>query len=121
MTTAKQAMYDRIERHGRELLAIFPDATDRDPVSLCKKLRRIEASASKHAERRCNEDVPESEHSRFVAMTENKLRNLLGSDRVWLNGDPRGYALKIDLNPGEALHRDWGGYGIIAPDLTDHD
>lgn len=121
MPTKKQAMYDRIERHGRELLAIFPDATIQDPIQLCKRLRTIEASASKHAERRCNEDVPESEHERFETMTLNKLRKLLGSDRVWLNGDPRGYALKIDLEPGEVLHRDWGGYGIIAPDLTDHD
>lgn len=115
----RKAMYERIEKHGRALLAIFPDATERDPVKLCKKLRRIEASAHNHVERRCNEDVPESEHNRFTAMTRNKLAKLLSSDRVWLNGDPRGYALKIDLEPGEELHRDWGGYGIIAPDLME--
>lgn len=44
---------------------------------------------------------------------------MLATDRVWFNGDPRGYALKVDLRDGETLHRDWGGYGIIAPDLSD--
>lgn len=37
--------------------------------------------------------------------------------------DPRGYALKIRdewmAKHETALHRDWGGYGIIAPDLSE--
>lgn len=36
-----------------------------------------------------------------------------------------GYALKIHsewtAKNAPDLHRDWGGYGIIAPDLTDAD
>jgi len=36
--------------------------------------------------------------------------------------DPRGYALKLDDEWTRAnaphIHRDWGGYGILAPDLT---
>lgn len=40
---------------------------------------------------------------------------------VFLNRDPRGYALKIDdewMRKHDAkLYRDWGGYGIIAPDI----
>jgi hypothetical protein len=91
MTTTKHdAIMARIERHGRQLLAIFPNAEIIDPVLLCKRLRSIEASASRMAEAYCN-------------------------------GDPRGYALKIDLQVGEELHRDWGGYGIIAPDLSEQD
>ncbi len=35
----------------------------------------------------------------------------------FINRDPRGYALKLDV-PGERLemHRDFGGYYILAPD-----
>jgi len=44
----------------------------------------------------------------------------------FVNSDPRGYALKIDNeNPeGKALieacqlHTDWGGYGILSPEIT---
>jgi hypothetical protein len=42
---------------------------------------------------------------------------------VFVNGDPRGYALKIqDEYVSENsldIHRDMGGYGILAPDLSD--
>ena len=53
-TAQRDAMYERIKRHGKHLLAIFPNATERDPMSLCKKLRRLEAEARQFAERCCN-------------------------------------------------------------------
>jgi hypothetical protein len=42
---------------------------------------------------------------------------------IFFNRDPRGYALKIPsewmhAHPEVSLHRDWGGYGILAPDLS---
>ena len=41
---------------------------------------------------------------------------------LFVNGDARGYALKImDSYVMERrldIYKDWGGYGIIAPDLT---
>jgi hypothetical protein len=45
---------------------------------------------------------------------------------IFINRDPRGYALKVDseiVKSYEELgeyfpHKDWGGYGILAPDLT---
>ena len=45
--------------------------------------------------------------------------------KVFINGDPRGYALKIDDKYQDRLHkvgihRDWGGYGIIAPDFSEN-
>ncbi len=38
---------------------------------------------------------------------------------VFVNGDPRGYALKIEDSAARDLdiHRDMGGYGIICPDF----
>ena len=33
---------EAIERHGRQVLALFPNATERDPEELCRKLRSKE-------------------------------------------------------------------------------
>lgn len=45
-------------------------------------------------------------------------------NKVFVNGDPRGYTLKIDDKYKDKMHkagvyRDWGGYGIIAPDFRE--
>lgn len=120
-TTArkKRSKYDRIERHGEELLAIFPEANPSDPVALCKRLRRLEVRAEKLALRCCENlsmDSPEfdREHAAIIRL----VHAALGSNRPWLNMDPRGYSIKIALQDGEVLHRDMGGNGVIAPDLT---
>lgn len=121
MKTSKQAaMYQRITQHGLQLLAIFPDAQYSDPLKLCKALRAVETRGQNFALRLCNgpEFASEAEEFRTSEAIISKARKILGSDRVWLNRDPRGYALKIDLQPGEELHKDWGGYGIVAPDLS---
>jgi hypothetical protein len=82
---------------------------------------RIEEQGSRHAEKLCSDAEYCSNHGQVERNTDLitwAAQNLLDSDRVWLNQDPRGYALKIDLKEGERLHTDWGGYGIIAPDLS---
>ena len=118
MTTKRERMYQRIERHGRNLLALFPDATEQDPVKLCKKLRRYEGKLNRLTCDACNVyggyEQMEMESPGILG----KVSVLLGTERVWFNRDPRGYALKVDLAAGEHLYRDMGGHGIIAPDLT---
>jgi hypothetical protein len=61
------------------------------------------------------------------------IRNAPPLVPVFLNRDPRGYALKIDEEwlqaarrdgrtvgaVGCCIYQDWGGYGIIAPNLTE--
>ena len=116
---------EAVKKHGEQLLAIFPNATEKDPVALCKKLRRIETVAHKLAEDCCNHLSMESPE--YDARHENlkaRIAKVLGDvgPDVDINMDPRGYALKIDdlwMQAANAkLHRDWGGYGIIAPDLN---
>jgi hypothetical protein len=120
----------RIRKHGEQLQAIFPATRELDPVELCRKLRRIENKVERHNERIC------SDEAYCQVMTDEKCEKfdddiLRSLDRllqfttagvpVFLNGDPRGYALKIrseyvaekNLN----IHRDWGGYGILAPEI----
>jgi hypothetical protein len=118
----------RVKAHGLKLLAIFPNATEQNPVKLCQKLRRLEAQGARHGEALCNDEhyCNEIDHEAIGDKIIQKVRTLLSSDRPWLNQDPRGYALKVNLktDPGEQdfglrLHTDWGGYGIIAPDLTE--
>ena len=162
--------YEAIEAHGRNLLAIFPNATERDPVALCKKLRRLEAKASKITTDYCNGDFDAGENGEKLdaaldailakvnailgnvneyqpktgapcscrpgIMRDNcaacegtgrqidfaAIRNRKPLVPVFINRDPRGYALKIReiwmRNYSGNLHRDWGGYGILAPDFT---
>lgn len=117
-TKQRKSMYAAIESHGKQLLAIFPSAKERDPVALCKRLRRYETRANNAAVKYCNGEIESGAWEAESVRTATAVNALLGDDRVWVNGDPRGYALKIDLADGEQLHRDWGGYGIIAPDLT---
>lgn len=133
--TKNAERYERIAAHGRQLLAIFPNATERDPVALCKRLRKLEGQAAAIALRLCNgpeyenPDVPDT----LLDKIKDKVNDLLGNNGeewgarreppvpVFINRDPRGYALKIDdawmREHRVALHQDWGGYGIIAPEI----
>ena len=120
MTTLakRNAMMERIQAHGRALLAMFPNATVQEPVKLCTRLRRLEVQANTAAVQWCNGALEADQWERTSDALRAKACKALGTDRVWVNSDPRGYALKIHLQPGEELHRDWGGYGIVAPDLS---
>lgn len=115
-----------IEAHGRKLLAIFPHATERDPVKLCKRLRRLEAKGAALALQLCN--GPELQAERADCIGDDILDDvdsLLGFRAqgvpIFVNRDPRGYALKIDddwmRKHKPDLHSDCGGYGIIAPEI----
>jgi hypothetical protein len=124
---------EAITRHGNTLLAIFPDANEKDPVALCKKLRRIETRVSRAAEAYCNGEISSNG---WTVAEEKALDELIrlfvpqSSELLkafYINGDPRGYALKMDdawtrqfnrTTTGDRLHSDMGGYGILAPDLT---
>ena len=131
---------EAITRHGETLLRAFPNAIEKNPVALCKKLRRIENSIAPIILRNCNEGVPEDELDHACQMAQIRAGTLLGLDKhgitlagLFVNRDPRGYALKLNNEPSgwfedwqraqyaaklPALHTDMGGYGIIAPDLN---
>ena len=148
--------YEAIRAHGENLLAIFPNATERDPVSLCKRLRRLEAKASRITTDYCNGDFDAGENGEKLDAALDailaKVNAILGNNEqypvlnvpVFINRDPRGYALKIAdawmnqrreqwdrqiAKKGKKaiaagywallrFHRDFGGYGILAPEIT---
>lgn len=130
--TQKTAMYQQIEKHGNDLNRIFN--TGLDPVKLCKKLRRLEIAASKLATDYCNGEngvntenwevktAPILAAARKILFP-NGMTGDAGKDWcIFINGDCRGYALKICSEYIAAnnfdIHKDWGGYGILAPDFT---
>lgn len=164
-TDKRAAMYARIQKHGENLLRIFPNATERDPVKLCKKLRPLEAAAHGVALRLC--DGPQypggyDEADKLCDAILEKVNAILGNQPptkigapcsckrgqqrdncptcegtgrvidfkalravvpIRVNRDPRGCGLKIPewwmTKNRPALAGDWGGNGLIAPDLTE--
>ena len=118
-------MYENINKHGEKLLKIFPDAKQKDPVKLCKSLRRYEGKAERVSLALCNGDIEYSEGHNELEKLHNKVMALLKPSHArpfFINSDPRGYALKIYSDDSSIqqfdLHRDMGGYGILAPDFT---
>lgn len=128
---------EAVTRHGNTLLAAFPNARERDPVALCRKLRRIETAVSRVTLDYCNgetdlDSVETATYKAFGRVCETLQIPMPHAQAMGLlvNRDPRGWALKIesewtrDFNEARykaklpALHTDMGGYGIIAPDLT---
>ena len=132
-TTAnkKIEMYARIKKHGEDIKKIFSLPADTDPIKLCKSLRRRETEAQMIQEVHGNGFYRLS--AKLEAKLMIKLKALLmpnGTPEeflkfgIFLNTDPRGYALKIpdDIVKDNAwtIHKDWGGFGIIAPDLNEN-
>ena len=121
----KQRRDEQILQHGLKLKRIF-GLEDIGPVTLCKKLHRLEMKAHRMAEDYCNGLYETDEY--FEKKENGSLKAL---DRIlhftekgipcFINSDPRGYALKIeDAYVREHkldIYRDWGGYGILAPEF----
>jgi hypothetical protein len=114
----------RVRAHGANLQRIFPATRDLDPLTLCRRVRRIERDAEDLFTRACCEEVHDLEEQcdRLESRLDALLRFSEAGVPVFLNRDPRGYALKIQdewINEhARHFYQDWGGYGIIAPDLS---
>lgn len=123
----KQILAERIIKHGNDLKQIFELDVSEDPTALCKRLRRLELLGERLAVDYCNGDLDSDAYETTSGKLLDKVDKILNFTKlgipVFHNGDPRGYALKIrDEYVREyclEIHRDWGGYGIIAPDLRE--
>lgn len=120
----KDLMYQRIEKHGNDLIAIFPSC-EFEPIELCKKLRRLENKLDRINTDYCNGTISEEDQEALEYEIILKLRKVLNSKceyPFYFNRDPRGYAIKLDddyvRDNNIQIYRDMGGYGIIAPDLS---
>ena len=117
----KYIMNQRIQKHGDSLKTIFN--LNVDSVKLSKQLFRLENKAHKLATDYCNGvvdgDSTEIESQKILS----KVAKLLNTNtfNMFFNIDARGYALKFfeDFSKDKPIHKDWGGYGIIAPDFRE--
>ena len=122
----KERMYENIQKHGENLNKIFN--TNLEPVTLCKKLFRIEKIMNLRATEYCNGEMDCEDWESLCRLQENKIDKILNHIEknipVIFNADARGYTLKIDdawMRSNDMyykLYQDWGGYGIIAPDFN---
>lgn len=99
--------------------------------SLYRRLRRVEAFAHRKAEDYCNRVIDSDGWDKAHEDIEWRVKRIFYGvlpPGFRINGDPRGYALKIDAGTDagsephpeyipEGMHTDWGGYGILAPDF----
>jgi hypothetical protein len=121
-TQERYIMYKRIKEHGDNLKAIFN--LNVDSVKLSKQLFRLENKAHRLATDYCNGlvdyEVVEKESEKILS----KVAKILNTNKfnMFFNTDARGYALKFfeDFSKNKQIHRDWGGYGIIAPDFREY-
>ena len=120
-TVDKYIMAQRIKKHGDNLKAIFN--LNIDSIKLCKQLFRLENKAHKLTTDYCNGDFQgniEKEGEKILS----KVAKILNTNtfNMFLNTDARGYALKFfeDFSKDKTIHKDWGGYGLVAPDFREH-
>lgn len=91
-----------------------------------KKLRRIEYIGNSYATKYCNGEIEYEEYIKFENKMKLEFKKILQIDDNYFftNSDCRGYFFKIKNNFLEQLQKeniriytDFGGYGIIAPEL----
>jgi len=118
----KKELYENITAHGNNLKKLFKLDNSVDSVKLCKSLLRLENQAHELALNYCNYGNLENKAVESILKKVSKLLNLENEYPVFFNGDARGYALKIsdEFVKNKEIFKDWGGYGIIAPDFRDY-
>lgn len=135
----KEKMYEKIENHGKAIIRFFK-LQDQDPVKLSKALFRLENKAHHATTCLCNtntlnllelnqftgydvKQATEEEQDKFFDGIRASLAKIIGKDNLkkcFINFDPRGYALKIKEEFSKDFYnKDWGGYGILAPDFNE--
>lgn len=99
-----------------------------DGKKISVALFKAENDTSKRAEQYCNGECPEGDWIACKIVTNILIEDALGKlpPGFFVNSDPRGYALKIDNESPEGkalidavgLQTDWGGYGLLSPEIT---
>lgn len=97
-----------------------------------RKLRRLETEAHDAATAQCNGERYQSQPFRsdlemraFKLTVRSQIITVFGGTLpkgFFVNGDPRGYALKLDPDKTtipEGMETDWGRNGILAAEIND--
>jgi len=118
----KVELYKLIKKHGDNLKKLFNLDKSVDSIKLCKSLFRLENKAQKLTLDFANGVIDQNYFDKKIEPLLIKVENILNvlDQPIFVNNDPRGYAFKISDTyvKNKEIFKDWGGYGIIAPDLT---
>lgn len=116
-----------VEEHLNNLKLIF-DKPELNTQSLLE-LTVIEHDLGGLNVQLCNGDIEQEAYEALKKEIAERAFKILGKKPFLnFNGDPRGYALKIDndylykamtLFPEINIYRDMGGYGIVMPEEID--
>lgn len=92
------------------------------PVDVLMQLNRLEKRANRICTLDCNGEIESEKADKQLQAIKDKVLKLLPvlpESLFFINGDPRGYSLKIKENFAKELgiYKDWGGYGILAPEF----
>lgn len=96
-------------------------STEQNPgiyaYSLYEQLLKLENKAHRITTAQCNGEGNEEAQEKQLNAILTKVNSLLKVKTAFINGDPRGYSLKIKEAEAKELgiYQDWGGYGILAP------
>lgn len=107
-------------RHHKALESLHASPETADGLQLWRKLRIIEARASRGATDYCNGEIDMDEWEAISEAARRAVAKALGGrlpEGFFVNGDPRGYALKIDGVVPEGMHTDWGRNGCLAAEI----
>lgn len=104
-------------------LAVILKITPEECSKIYRELKNIESRGHKLAEDYCNGLIDSDDWEKHTDTIKTRLAKILPEEvlkSTKLNGDPRGYFLKLSdeyvrVN-SIAIERDWGGYGIFCPD-----
>ena len=128
----------RQDKHYKQLAPVYHGLgmSIAGDVAMMKRLCVIEKRLHGWAEEACSIGSSEEQQKRRERKEEELLDEVkvmlpLAASAIFSNGDPRGWALKIDDNfmrqwesrkpDNPRLARDWGGYGLISPDAQEVD
>lgn len=131
MSTKAERRLQRLEQHyaSLEKLAKLCGVENPNGRKLSTKLLGIERIAHLDAVKWCNGEIDsdkwEEDELYYTKQVQALFNNNLKGLKI--NGDARGHTLKISshymkpetgLFSSTGLHTDWGGYGILAPEIT---
>jgi hypothetical protein len=124
------AHYSKCEALARKLGATNPNGK-----KISNALLKLERQAHNAATAQCNGETYNGEPYRdddhwaeFTTCMRIAVSGIFGARSIpglFVNADARGYALKIDNDNEQGkslidelrLHTDWGGYGILSPEI----
>ena len=117
MKTIKQHNAPAFCRH-LETLSKLANLDYPYPFDLFAELSKIERKVNRLTTMECNGEGNPEQIEKQLNKLEIKVKLLLPNAKtLFLNGDPRGYSLKIKESEARELGiwTDFGGYGIIVP------